>query len=450
MATSQNQIGPNGRNHQDARQVPPTDDLDRRDSREIKHRIDQTRGAMDETLDELSERLNPRNLLDDVMSVFRSPGTRHTAKRAGDAAGDFAESFGRQVRDNPIGATLVGAGLAWLAFGNRREDSVNDKRDSRHDGMGLGESRYEEAFPHDPGYYTEDDLLLDTRPNNRDMEGEIVVAEVYGEDERSSGTTDKVKRKASTASQGIADTASSTGEAIADAAGSVVDGVKSAASSVGSAVSSAGSAASGASRRAYSQSRAAARGTRRVGRRTGRQLSSATSQSGQQLTQAYDATAERVQRAHEEAPLALGLGIMALGAIAGALIPRTQREDEWMGESSDEAIRETRRQAQQAYERGQEAVANTVETAKESAKSQGLSPDSLAERANQVVKHAADSIGEAARDEGLHPSQLKDDIQTVAEDTKDQAQTEVAAAKSDAKDEAAKVDADAARAVEKS
>lgn len=467
MATRQNPIDPNGHyeNGRHTNGVPPTDDLDHRDSRQIKQRIDQTRGAMDETLDEIGERLNPRNLLDDVISIFRSPTTRDTAKQVGDSAGDFATNLGRQVRDNPIGASLVGAGLAWLALGNRR-DEANDERGpiprrrALQDDYVVGVNDYDD----DPGYYTEDDLLLDTQYDVGETQADIVVPESYGNDaSQSPGMVDKAKARtssawestkttAASAADSVSDAASSTGNAISDAASSVVDGVKSSASSVSDACTSAGSTTKDASRRAYLQSRAAARdaarGTRRTSRRTGRQVSSATNQAGEQLSRGYHATARRVERAHDEAPLALGLGIMALGAIAGALIPRTRREDDWMGETSDEALNQARQQAQQAYARGQTAVENTIDTAKQSAESQGLTGESLAERTKRVVASAADSISDAAKEEGMHPEQLKRDAKTVAEDAKMQAEAEANDATSDAKAEVAKVDQDAKKAME--
>ncbi|KAA1261155.1 hypothetical protein LF1_37000 [Rubripirellula obstinata] len=480
MATRKNPIDTNG-HHENGRhtnRIPPTDDLDHRDSRQIKQRIDQTRGAMDETLDELGERLNPRNLLDDVLSIFQSPSSRNTAKQVGDSASDFATNLGRQVRDNPIGASLVGAGLAWLALGNRREEAEDNcepipRRRALQDDFMVGGERLDD----DPGYYTEDDLLLDTQYDVGESQSDIVVPESYrddGSDENSPGLTEKARRTtasaasstgdafssawdstkstASSAAASVSDTASSTGDAISDAACSAVDGVKSAASSVGDAVSSAGATTKDTSRRAYLRSRAAARdaarGTRQTGRQSARQVASASSQAGEQISRACSATARRVERAHDEAPLALGLGIMALGAIAGALIPRTRREDELMGETSDEAIRQTRSHAEQVYQRGQEAVENTVETAKQSAESQGLTGESLAERAARTVEKAADSISDAAKEEGLHPQQLKDDAKAVADDAAEQAKSESADLKSDAKAEAAKVDQDAKKAIE--
>ena len=40
----------------------------------------------------------------------------------------------------------------------------------------------------------------------------------------------------------------------------------------------------------------------------------------------------------EEYPLAVGIGFAALGALIGVLLPRTRREDELLGEQSDQLV----------------------------------------------------------------------------------------------------------------
>jgi len=461
MATRQNQVNSNG-HYRDGRhrnRVTHTEDVNHRDSREIQNHINETRGAMDETLDELGERLSPRNLLDDVIAIFRSPQTRDTAKRAGNVANDFTTNLGRQIRDNPIGASLVGAGLAWLALGSQSEKSQDEtgessRRRSPRDDYQADSNESET----DPAYYTDDDLLLDRLDDVGGVQTEIVVPESYHDNpdhpEASNlrGTLQRAKAKTSAAASATGDACSSAWDNTKSTTSSAVDGVKSTASTIGNAVSSASSNTTDASNRANLRGRSAARdvtrGVHRVGRQARRQVSLTSYPPGEQLSRAYDAVDRRVERAHEEAPLALGLGVMALGAIAGALIPRTRREDELLGEASDEAIRQTRRQAEQAYERGQDAVEATVETAKQSAHAEGLTGESLAERATRVVEKSAGSISKTAKEEGLHPQQLKEDAGTVIEETKETAISEAEVAKLDAKAKVADVDRDAKKAME--
>ena len=69
--------------------------LDNESSEEIKHRIDRTRSAMDETIDELGDRLNPHALLDEAINFFRGPKAKSSAKQAGGMLGDFARNLGQ-------------------------------------------------------------------------------------------------------------------------------------------------------------------------------------------------------------------------------------------------------------------------------------------------------------------------------------------------------------------
>ena len=99
-------------------------------SEQIQRRIDRTRGAMDETLDALGEKLSPRRWLDQTIDSLTGSGARSGAKSAansvGAAAADFAQSLGRQVRRNPAATILIGAGLAWMAFSDRDDDDYDE------------------------------------------------------------------------------------------------------------------------------------------------------------------------------------------------------------------------------------------------------------------------------------------------------------------------------------
>ena len=59
---------------------------------------------------------------------------------------------------------------------------------------------------------------------------------------------------------------------------------------------------------------------------------------GEDLKGGYQAAGEKFTRACDEYPLAVGVAFAALGALAGLVIPRTRREDELMGERSDELV----------------------------------------------------------------------------------------------------------------
>ncbi len=114
---------------------------DGRDSGAIKRDIDRTRSRMDETIDALTERLQPRNLVHEALGwagyeTQRSPSPndtvnavlksvafdllhsfRDSAKDAGKAGAKKAGAAAWQVaRCHPLPTAMIGAGVAWLLY----------------------------------------------------------------------------------------------------------------------------------------------------------------------------------------------------------------------------------------------------------------------------------------------------------------------------------------------
>lgn len=71
---------------------------------ELEEEISQIRADMDSTLDAIERRFSAGELLDRGLH-YLTGGPR-----------DYTVNLGRTVRDNPVPATLVGIGLAWLMF----------------------------------------------------------------------------------------------------------------------------------------------------------------------------------------------------------------------------------------------------------------------------------------------------------------------------------------------
>lgn len=71
-----------------------------------------------------------------------------------------------------------------------------------------------------------------------------------------------------------------------------------------------------------------------------------------------------------DSPLIAGVAALALGAIAGALIPESQREHELLGDYRDRVAEKAREAAREAMDRGRDMVGNAVQTATETIKEQ--------------------------------------------------------------------------------
>jgi ElaB/YqjD/DUF883 family membrane-anchored ribosome-binding protein len=106
---------------------------------------------------------------------------------------------------------------------------------------------------------------------------------------------------------------------------------------------------------------------------------------------ASDAAPDREQVKHQarqakglaqENPLGLAIGSVAVGFIAGLLIPATRVEDEKLGEASDQVIAKAKETGEQALEHGKQVARETAQSAQETLK------DSAQEHGQQVKETA--------------------------------------------------------------
>jgi ElaB/YqjD/DUF883 family membrane-anchored ribosome-binding protein len=76
--------------------------------------------------------------------------------------------------------------------------------------------------------------------------------------------------------------------------------------------------------------------------------------------------ARRARSVAQDNPLGLAVGAVAVGFLAGMLIPSTRVEDEKLGAMSDDVIERAKETGQEALERGKQVAQDAAETAKES------------------------------------------------------------------------------------
>jgi hypothetical protein len=102
-------------------------------TRELRAEIERTREDMSETVDAIQERLRPGNIAANAAESIRETASESTR--------DLVESEPvMYVRANPIPIALIGAGLAWLAFGGRDAGEARRSR-GRHP-----QGRYDRAY----------------------------------------------------------------------------------------------------------------------------------------------------------------------------------------------------------------------------------------------------------------------------------------------------------------
>src|SRR4051795_6890284 len=76
--------------------------------------------------------------------------------------------------------------------------------------------------------------------------------------------------------------------------------------------------------------------------------------------------AQRAVGIAQENPLGLAIGAVAVGFLAGMLVPSTRVEDEKLGPVADDVKDRAKQTGQEALERGKQVAQDAAETAKES------------------------------------------------------------------------------------
>jgi Protein of unknown function (DUF3618) len=351
-------------------------------SDEIRSDIRGTRRDMDQTLDQLGERLHPRHLLDDVLDLFRNTpegsASRNqftqTSKRVG-------RTVAAELKEHPLPALLIGAGLLWWIIDANTD---GDDGEAHVEQRERGRRQRPRVAPRALSYMPTPPY----EPHVAYNEPEAYAGEMMEESMGGTGRSmkDKAADMASAAGDKISGAVSAVGNKISDAASSVGETMSGAASSAGDKMADAGRSA-----RRYS-----ARGAQAVSRQA-------------------SILGDRFREASDEYPLAVGGAFLAAGLLAGLLLPRTEKEDEWMGEASDELKEQTRFKAEQLAQRGKEAAVKTAGAALEEAEARGITPESLAKKTSRVVSEAVNAGKEAAREEGIAGGDMKEHAQAIGQ-----------------------------------
>jgi gas vesicle protein len=99
----------------------------------------------------------------------------------------------------------------------------------------------------------------------------------------------------------------------------------------------------------------------------------------------------------QENPLGLAIGSIAVGFLAGMLVPSTRVEDEKLGELSDQVVDKAKQTGQEALEHGKQVAQETAQSAQETFK------DSAQQHGQEVKETAADHAQET-RQQASTPS----------------------------------------------
>ncbi len=114
--------------------------------------------------------------------------------------------------------------------------------------------------------------------------------------------------------------------------------------------------------------------------------------------------ARQAKSVAQQNPIGLAVGSVAVGFLAGMLIPATRVEDEKLGEVSDSVVDKMKETGQEALERGKEVAHEAAQSAQETVKESGQ------EHAQQMKDSAQDSAQDVKQE--AHPSSGSPTYQT--------------------------------------
>lgn len=285
-----------------------------------------------------------------VVDDLSSPETAH-ARRPPSGSSEFLDSLGRATSDKPGAAALIGLGAAWFLV---KASGVALPSLTLTRSAALPSPR---ALPN---------------PSSRSGDASSGIGEAVV------GAASSVGGSVSRAAAAVGDAASSASAQVGDAASAGVAGTRSMAGTALRTVSGAG----GTTYDAVSDA--------------GSSAYEAVSHAG---STAYDASmdASRSVAGMAEAlflkqPLVVGALALAVGGGLAALMPRSEVEDRYLGEVSDDAKSKARAFAAKKAEVVQGAAKDAFDGAVATAKEQGLSASGAAD----LVRKAGDKLGKVA------------------------------------------------------
>ena len=390
---------------------------------QIEREVEASRANVEDTVEALKDKMSVGQMVDEAARYFGNTG-----------GSEMVSNLAAQARDNPLPLVLIGAGIAWLMSGrgtphirsaSRRGYDYRSDTSDRDYGL-------DEDYGYRPGVGGSASVYPGS--SHPDYAGRSYGTEGAWSDERDSPSGQRsMMSRAGDAMEGAGDMAGDMMEGVGDAAGRAAHGVRDAAgnlvdaagnlvSGIASAASTVASAASRVGRTAYSAAGSVAggartgadaawrggssayRGASRVGSGAYQGASWVGSGAFEGATQLGYRARRSVSDILDTEPLVLGAVGLAVGAAMGAILPRTDAEDRYMGETRDRLRDEAEEFARDKYEQGKAVASEAYRTAKEEAEAQGLTTfdeDSVVGRVGQVARATYEKARETAEEQGL-------------------------------------------------
>lgn len=338
---------------------------DDRSSDEIKENIESTRSRMDETLDVLSEKFDPKGFLKGFTELFKGSGSS-----GGQTSRGLARAMARPIKDNPLAAISLGASAVWLIASSISDDDDDEEEECRYE---LGRNR-----------------LRSTTSEPRVVHYDSQGNPMHFVDDSDDGIAEKTKQAGAAAKEKISD----AGDALSAKATELKNTITDSATSAKEAVMETFQSARGKS--SLAAQRAKRKGTRLY------------DDASQRLGTFADNTMTKYQNGLRENPMGLVLGALGIGVLAGVLSPVTRREEELYGEYSDQITDKLKESGEEFIEKGKRVGARVANVALDEAEKASVETDGLASVAEELKSTVSDVVSkvkeegqDAAEEEGL-------------------------------------------------
>jgi ElaB/YqjD/DUF883 family membrane-anchored ribosome-binding protein len=334
----------------------------------IRSDIDVTRQRMDDTMDAIGDRLRPRHLLDEFLGFLRGGDSdggesrlTHYREKLSESCNTAAHNVADVVKKNPVPLLLIGAGVGWMIYQNRRENSPRAATDP--DLYSDDNSEQSILYDPDPDMTYDPDIHYD-RPLEYPSQSTSGIGysnqsgSAYGGEQGSPSKLGEIKgkigEKASAVSHQVRDKLAGAGEVAKEKVSAVRE---------------------------------------RAGEITSRAKDS--------TRQVYSRARTQVVTTADQHPLEVGLVALAAGLIAGLMLPTPNVINRRVGPVADRLRTRTRERGAEMLEKGKRVAEAAVHAAKDEAQAQGLTPERLREKASAVADSAKEAGGQTARQEGL-------------------------------------------------
>ena len=353
--------------------------------REIEREIETERAELKDTIADLQDNFSIEGAVRQATSLMRDNG------------GEIGRSISRSVKQNPLALAVTGVGLAWLIFGSEQRSSDDRPRDLGYDGgdwdddepmfrrrparrpsarYGAAQSRPRAAGHLPPGRELpewatpvrhRDERYAAGYPA-RDTHSSMPVASYNDKLDEESGRSSNAAAGVTSKAQSAAGSAKESAQAAKDSVRTGAADFKSKADgTLASAKEGLSARADRARDRADALQRRLSQGTEDLSEAAQHRVIVAREKAlaaQRSMARAQQRGADAAADFYDDYPLAAGALAMAVGAAIAGAMPRTQVEDEMMGEHSDALIDEAEWIFAEEKAKAQEVASTAVSEAK--------------------------------------------------------------------------------------